>query len=260
MSENSKRAVPEKQADFTAFSILDMVLKNLHYILLSGAAVGIIVFFAVLIFVSPTYETHASFYVYNTSAADSGSVNSSDIQAAKNLAATYAKIFGSNAVVDSVLNNINDLKENQRKDLRNSVRVDLVTDTQLIEVTVKTDNADLAYQIADSFVSVAPKEATRIAKVGNVEVLDQPELPNKKTGPKTVYDALLGFVIGMIIAFGIICLKVISDTTLYKKEDVERLVEVTVLGEIPEIKGAANSKPWTLKEGGVISYEDWEAE
>ena len=120
-----------------------------------------------------------SFYVYNTSASESGSVNSSDMQAAKNLAATYAKILGSNAVVDTVINDLDDINGQQRTALRNNIRVNGVNDTQVIEVKVITDSRDLSYQIADSFSRIAPKEVIRIAKVGNIEVLDQPEMPNK---------------------------------------------------------------------------------
>ena len=151
MSENKNMKVQEKSSDVAAFSIINMAIRNLHYILISGLAVAILVFLIVTIFVSPTYEVRTSFYVYNTSASESGSVNSSDMQAAKNLAATYAKILGSNAVVDTVINDLDDINGQQRTALRNNIRVNGVNDTQVIEVKVITDSRDLSYQIADSF-------------------------------------------------------------------------------------------------------------
>ena len=253
MSENKNMKVQEKSSDVAAFSIINMAIKNLHYILISGLAVAILVFLIVTIFVSPTYEVRTSFYVYNTSASESGSVNSSDMQAAKNLATTYAKILGSNAVVDTVINDLD------RTALRNNIRVNGVSDTQVIEVKVMTDSRDLSYQIADSFSRIAPKEVIRIAKVGNIEVLDQPEMPNKKSSPRTLYDTMLGFLVGMILAFGIICLRVVSDTTVKNSYDVDKSVGLPVLGMIPEIKNSTNNKPWTLKDGGVVSYDEAEA-
>lgn len=259
MSENKKRAVNEKQSDAAAFSIINLAIRNLHYILISGAAAALLVFLIVTIFVSPTYEVRTSFYVYNTSASESGSVNSSDMQAAKNLAATYSKILGSNAVIDAVINDLDDTRGYSRTDLRNNVRVNGVSDTQVIEVKVMTDNRDLSYQLADSFSRVAPKEVIRIAKVGNVEVLDKPEMPNKKSSPKTLYDTMLGFLVGAMLAFGVICLRVISDTTVYNSADVDKAVGLPVLGSIPEIKNSTGNKPWTLREGGVVSYDEAEA-
>lgn len=136
MSENKNMKVQEKSSDVAAFSIINMAIRNLHYILISGLAVAILVFLIVTIFVSPTYEVRTSFYVYNTSASESGSVNSSDMQAAKNLATTYAKILGSNAVVDTVINDLDDINGNERTALRNNIRVNGVNDTQVIEVKV----------------------------------------------------------------------------------------------------------------------------
>lgn len=259
MSENKNMKVQEKSSDAAAFSIINMAIRNLHYILISGLAVAILVFLIVTIFVSPTYEVRTSFYVYNTSASESGSVNSSDMQAAKNLATTYAKILGSNAVVDTVINDLDDINGHERTALRNNIRVNGVSDTQVIEVKVMTDSRDLSYQIADSFSRIAPKEVIRIAKVGNIEVLDQPEMPNKKSSPRTLYDTMLGFLAGMILAFGIICLRVVSDTTVRNSYDVDKSVGLPVLGMIPEIKNSTNNKPWTLKDGGVVSYDEAEA-
>lgn len=259
MSENKKATGQEKQSDVAAFSIINLAVRNLHYILISGVAVAILVFLIVTIFVSPTYTVRTSFYVYNTSASESGSVNSSDMQAAKNLAATYAKILGSNAVVDTVINDLDDKRGYERTDLRNSVQVNGINDTQVIEIKVMTDNRDLSYQLAESFARLAPKEVIRIAKVGNVEVLDQPEMPKKKSSPKTLYDTMLGFIVGMMLAFGVICLRVISDTTVKNTYDVDKSVGLPVLGTIPEIKNSANNKAWTLKEGGVVSYGEAEA-
>ena len=145
MSENKNMKVQEKSSDVAAFSIINMAIRNLHYILISGLAVAILVFLIVTIFVSPTYEVRTSFYVYNTSASESGSVNSSDIQAAKNLATTYAKILGSNAVVDTVINDLDDINGNERTALRNNICVNGVNDTQVIEVKVITDSRDLSY-------------------------------------------------------------------------------------------------------------------
>ncbi len=259
MSENKKTAVQEKQSDVAAFSIINLAIRNLHYILISGAVAAILVFLIVTVFVSPTYVVRTSFYVYNTSASESGSVNSSDMQAAKNLAATYAKILGSNAVIDTVINDLDDIRGYKRTDLRSKVQVSGISDTQVVEVKVMTDNRDLSYQIAESFARIAPKEVIRIAKVGNVEVLDQPEMPSKKSSPKTLYDTMLGFLVGMMLAFGIICLRVISDTTVKNSYDVDKSVGLPVLGTIPEIKNSTGNKAWTLKEGGVVSYDEAEA-
>ena len=236
MSEKNRQVEYDEENFFSILTVLKLVLKKFNLIIISGLITALAVCLFVLFFVSPTYECRTTFYVYNTS--DSSSINNSDVQAAKNLAVTYAKILKNNAVLDAVIKDINDTHGYTRKELRNTIIVSTVTDSQLIEIAVQTNNPDLSYEIANSVVKNAPKEILRIAKVGSVEAVNQPEFSDKKTSPKTF------------------CLKFFSDATIFSSEDVERLVGEPVLGQIPEIKNVQKNKMWTLKKAGVISYED----
>lgn len=257
MSERNRKTDYDSENLFSILNVLKLVVKKIHLIAISGLVTAITVFLVVSIFVSPTYECRTTFYVYNNS--DSSSINNSDVQAAKSLAVTYAKILNNNAVLDAVVKDVTDTHGYSRKELRDTIVVSDVQDSQLIEITVKTNNPDLSYEIANSVVKNAPKEILRIAKVGSVEAVNQPEFSNKKTSPKTLYDTVLGFIGGVILSFGILCLKFFSDATIYTGEDVDRMVGESVLGQIPEIKNVQKNKMWTLKKAGVISYEDKKA-
>ena len=254
MNERRNNKDYDSENFINVFAVFKLVLKRFYLIVISGLIMAIAVFLIVSIFVSPTYECRTTFYVYNYS--NSSSINNSDVQAAKSLAVTYSKILKNNAVLDAIVKDVSDTHGYSRKELRDTIIVSDVQDSQLIEIAVRTKNADLSYEIANSVVKNAPKEILRIAKVGSVEAVNQPEYSNKKTSPKTLYDAVLGFIGGMIISFGILCLKFFSDATVYTGEDVEKTVGESVLGQIPEIKNVQKNKMWTLKKAGVISYED----
>ena len=96
-----------------------LILKKFHWLLLSGAAIALSVFFAVSFLVTPTYKSTATFYVYNSSngVSTSGVINNNDLQAAESLASTYSIIFQSNAVLDSVLQDLNYKNKLSRKEL-----------------------------------------------------------------------------------------------------------------------------------------------
>lgn len=254
MSERKSGIEKNNQGVMNALNVLKLVFKNIHLMLISGAIIALAVFLIVTIFVKPTYEAHTTFFVYNVS--DAASVNNSDVQAAKNLAITYSKILKNSAVLDAIVNNVKDTHGHSRSELRYAINVSVVQDTQLIEVTVKTRNPDLSYEIANSVVKIAPSEIVRVAKVGSVEAVNMPELPQKKTSPKTFYDTAVGFVFGVILAFGILYLKLYSDETIYNEDDIERFVGASVIGQIPNVKNDSKGKTWTLKKAGVISYEN----
>lgn len=126
----------------------------------------------------------------------------------------------------------------ERKELAQMVDVAVVTNTQLLEVVITSTDANFACKVAESFASVAPAEIVRITKAGGVEVVDHPEVATEKTSPRTAFDTAIAVVVGMIIAAVVIILKALSDTTIYLPEDIDKLVGVAVIGQIPEIEGA----------------------
>lgn len=252
------QTIATNNSEITLWEIIKLLLSKFYWLLLSGVIFGIGVYFIIEVFVTPTFESCVSFYVYNSSdsKAYSGTVNTSDLQAAESLATTYSKILGSNSVLDAVLENLGEEDNISRKDLSEMVEVAVVDDTQLLEVVVTSTDAEFSCEVANSFAKVAPKEIVRITKAGGVEVVDRPEVAKEKASPRTVFDAAIGFIIGVIIASVIVILKAISDTTIYLPEDIENLVDTTILGQIPRIDVSDEKyTSWKVVKGGEVFYE-----
>ena len=170
--------------------ILKLLLSRFHWVLLAGVVAAALVYTAITVLVTPTYESRVSFYVYNSANNDAhDTINNSDLQAAESLAATYSKILESNSVLDSVLADIRGETALSRKELNRMVQVSVISDTQLLEVVVTSADPKLACRIADAFATVAPTEIVRITKAGGVEIVDRPEVAPEKTAPRTVFDS-----------------------------------------------------------------------
>lgn len=247
-------------AGFIELSLLDianLLLKKLHLLLLAGIVAGVGVYLAVSLFVTPTYESRVSFYVYNSSnKTTQGTINNSDLQAAESLATTYSKILASNSVLDAVLENLGTETELTRKELSKMVSVSVISDTQLLEVVITSTDPRFACRIAESFAKVAPTQIVRITKAGGVEVVDRPEVPTEKTAPRTVFDSVLGFVVGVMLVSVVVILRMLADTTIYLPEDIERVTDICILGFVPEITAEnEDNSAWTLTERGVVLYD-----
>ena len=261
MTETTKPISPANSIEvMSLWDIVRLLLSKIHWLLLAGIIAAAGVYAAVTIFVTPTFESRVSFYVYNSMQnASQGTINNSDLQAAENLATTYSKILTSNSVLDSVLNDIETDEPLSRKKLSRMVDVSVISDTQLLEVVITATDPKLAYKIAYSFTNVAPTEIVRITKAGGVEVVDQPEIATEKSSPKTVFDSAIGFIIGAMLASVVIVLRALADTTIYLPEDIEKATNVTILGQIPDINVSdVASTYWTLTEGGVVLYHEKE--
>lgn len=254
MNENQNQAAYTDGIELSLWDIAIILLQKFHWLLIAGIAAAAVVYLAVSFFVTPTYESRVSFYVYNNTSAQSGSINNSDLQAAESLATTYSQILVSNSVLDAVISNLG--SDLSRSDLSDMVEASVITDTQLLEVVVTSTDPSFACEIANSFAKVAPTEIVRITKAGNVEVVDQPEVAAHQSAPRTVFDSAIGFVIGMMIVSVIVVIKALADTTIYLPEDIDRVAGVTVLGQIPEIIAPENEYAyWKLTNGGAIRYE-----
>lgn len=245
--------------EITLWSALRLLLGKFYWRLLSGVLCAMTVWLITTFLIAPTYESRVSFYVYNNAdkAAHASTVNNSDLQAAESLATTYPKILESNSVLDAVLKDLGDKSDLSRKDLSEMIDVSVVSDTQLLEVVIKSNSAEFACDVGKSFANVAPTEIVRITKAGGVEVVDRPEVASEKSSPRTVFDTAIGFLIGVVGMAVALILKMLSDTTIYLPEDIENISGVTVLGQIPEIDVSGDEHTyWKLTKGGVIRCEN----
>lgn len=260
MNGNNRLQGTAGGTELSLWDVAKILLSKLHWLVLAGLVAAALVYAAVTIFVTPTYQSRVSFYVYNsTNNASQGTINNSDLQAAESLATTYSKILESNSVLDSVLEDMRAEATLSRKELNHMVDVSVVSDTQLLEVTVTSTDPKLACRIADSFAKVAPTEIVRITKAGGVEVVDRPEVAHGKSSPRTVFDSAIGFLIGVVLISVLIVVRVLADTTIYLPEDIERAANVTILGMIPEINITNDAyAEWALTEGGAVLYHERE--
>lgn len=258
MNENKNTYAPAGGTALSLWDVVRLLLKKFYWLLLAGILAAAGVYAVVTLLITPTYESKVSFYVYNSAnnTQQTGTINNSDLQAAESLATTYSKILESNSVLDAVLDDLNVNGGLSRKELGTMIEVSVVSNTQLLEVVITSTDAQFACQIADSFGKVAPTEIVRITKAGGVEVVDHPEVAAEQSSPRTVLDSALGFAAGVILASLVLVMRMLSDTTIYLPEDIEKLTGMTILGQIPDINITdKNYVYWELTEGGAAHNE-----
>ena len=134
-------------------------------------------------FVTPLYQSSAKIILVkqessnvkqelaNLIGANTGELTTNDITLNQKLVSTYSEIIKSRAVLTVV-------KENQKLDkdvaeLARSITVSPVKDTEVINISVKTDSAKEAALVANELVSVFTEEVKRIYGIENVQVVDK---------------------------------------------------------------------------------------
>lgn len=259
-----RKRTKRQEEEIDLLELLRALLQKFYWLLLAAAFCGLGAFLITHFLIAPTYESTASFYVYTktedvNATGVSGNIQSGDLQAAESLAGTYTSIMESNSVLDAALEQLHQNGTDTaltRKELSEMVEVSVVTDTQLIKLTVTSTDPKQACRIAQALIQVAPTEIIRITKAGGIEVVDRPEVPKEKASPNTVKNTALGALLGIVLAAALVILKSLTSSTIYLPEDLEKIDGVTVLGQIPVIGAEEqNTGTWTTARQGVIRYE-----
>lgn len=224
----------EEYETIDLLEVLNAVRQHLAALILCtlvAAAAGFVVSRFVM---TPQYESSALMIV-NTRQDASANVTSDQITSATKLVSTYSIIIKSDTVLQQV---INDLGLNLSYDsLRDRVTVSAVDDTQVMKITVRSDNPEWARQVCDKITEVSPNAILEAVEAGSVKVISKAAVPTDPVSPNIEKNTALAAVVGLVLCLGVIFLQVMLDNKINSEEDVAKYLELTVVGVIPEYEG-----------------------
>jgi succinoglycan biosynthesis transport protein ExoP len=170
-----------------------------------------------------------------------------DIYLAQKMVNTYRVILLS----DNVLEKVNhDLGISIPTSLMRSwVSVTSPRDTEVITVTVTNKDPKLAADIANSIMRVAPQVIQETVEVGSINVLDKAKIPQVpvKTNIRTIISYIfIGGILGILFGGIAVLLINVFNPKLKNKKDVNKLLSLKCIGEIPHIKKVANKAQGSL--------------
>ena len=161
------------------------------------------------------------------SSLDIGSINLS-----QKLVVTYGEIVKSRIVLEQTIDSLKlDMTYGQ---LLRKTTAQQVGGTEILKIAVQDEDPAQAAVIANKISDVFVKEVMRILKVNNVETIDKAipiEKPvNVKTALNTAIAMILGLMMGVFIAFVLEYM----DNTIKTENDVQKHLDLPVLGLIPD--------------------------
>lgn len=232
-------------------SLLTFILKKFWVIALTALVFGIVAFFITQYAITPMYRATIRLYANNKTEASS-SLTSSDVSASKSLVDTYISIIQSDTVIGKIAETTKHGYRNE--EILKMMSAKSINGTEVFEVSITgpspQDSADIANAIAD----FAPGKISEIVEGSSVKVIDragQPSEPVSPSSPKNVVAAvLLGIAISAVVLFFIF----ISDTTIYSEEDIKKFCTLSILGVLPDLAQASQSKSYySYRYGGRSS-------
>lgn len=210
-----------------------------HWVILTAMTLvfALLGFLYVQFLVTPQYQTSINMIVQtnNTTTVDQN-VSNDYITSAKNLAKTYAQILNSSKVQNHIIKELG--LDMSALELKKLAEAKPLTDSQIVRVTVTTEDRDLSRQIAKAYLKYGPEDLNELVEAGKcnpVSSVEEKAEPIKPGLKRTV--ALMG-IVGFALAFAYALIKEMRNHYVVSMEDVKDILGLPVLGVIPTAERA----------------------
>lgn len=205
-------------------------------IVLSGLLAAVIGFGISAFVIAPKYSASIMLYVNNSSVSlgnTSFSISSSEITAAQNLVKTYIVMLNNRTTLEKVIDETD--VPYDYKDLIGMIEATAVNETEVLRVTVTSEDPYEAAKIANSIAVVLPNRISEIIEGASMEVVDSAIVNTQKISPSITNYTVVGFVLGIFIAVIGIALAAIMDDTVHDEEYILQNYSYPILAKVPNL-------------------------
>ena len=229
----------EDEIEIDLQDLFGLLLHKAWVIILATIAMAAIGFAVSFFLITPQYESTTSIYI-STSKGGENSMTYSDAQLASQLTKDYEELILGRTVLEKVINTY-DLSESYAS-LKSRVTVANTSNTRIITITVKDPNPQNAQILANSIRDAAAIHIKDVTDVEAVNVADEANLPTSPSEPSVPKWTVLAALIGMILSAAVIIAQYLLDDTIKSSEDIEKYLELSTLGLIPNFDSVEKKK------------------
>lgn len=213
------------------FGTLKKRLWLIALITIIAAMISGIVSFFVL---TPVYQARTQILV-NQESSEQQPLNAYTIQTNIQLISTYNEIITSPVILEDVVKKLN--LNVTAKQLSGQVQVTNSQDSQVAHIVVQDTNAKRATDIANTTAAVFQEKISSIMSIDNVSILSKAELADSLNPikPAPLKNIAIAIVVGLMLGVGLAFLLEYLDQNIKNEQDVERILQIPVIGVISEI-------------------------
>ncbi len=179
-------------------------------------------------YVIPEYKSKSTLLL--TSEEDT-TTTTSDLNLNSGLISTYSNIAKDSRVLKQVINNLN--LEMTEKQLKDKIKINIIKNTYVIEVSVTDTNPQQAMDITKELSNVFLKEIKELYNLENIGIVDEAQMPIQPYNINHLKDIALFFAIGIFTVAILIITIYIFDNTIKKEDDIEKYIKIKALGTVP---------------------------
>lgn len=241
----------------TIQDLLAIILAKIKFIILM-AIVGGVAAFCVADFLMPIkYSTSVKIYVKSSTDTNNvGVATQTEISTARTLAETYIIILDDISIYERIADKFMeeyDVEELQKAQvpmsddgkgglrvspsyIRGCVSISSVNESEVLLVSATTGIPQLAADICNYMVEVAPDVLRRVTKAGSVEEISAPKVPTAPSSPDVKKITLTGVLIGIVGSMALVILLSYFNNKIIASSDIRDKFGVPILAETPNFE------------------------
>lgn len=208
------------------------MLERWRVLLLSGVICALLgVIFAAVTYV-PYYTSKIS-YVINSagSTSVSTSMTTNEFMVAEYMANTYSYIIKSRDLVQRV-----QAETGLEEDLTQYISAQLVESSNIMEVKIRTDDAQKSYAIASAVNEYLPELSKMAVRTGSLDVLENPQLAlEPDANNKLKMMGLIGALVGILLAAAFYIVLYFIRRTVRTPDTLTERIDIKHLGSVPHV-------------------------
>lgn len=211
------------------------LLKYAWLIVLCAVLVGAAVLFYTRNFVTPMYQSSVELYINHKYDVDEDTISSNDYAVALRRVNSYAKFVKTDVVLERVLERIPTL-DMTTSQLAGMITTEVVEDTEILTVKVKTPHPQMSADIANVIAEVVSDVAIEYEFAGGSSAASYSKAKVNQTpvSPNYVTSTILGILVGAALAVVVILVSMHFDVHVKNEETLEAICKAPVLGVIPD--------------------------
>ena len=263
MQDNSDRKENREEREIDLFQLLIDTMDGIReygwLILALTSIVGTICFFAARFRYTPYYEAYTTFTVNTVS-----TVNYNSRGQKNNATNKMGKVFPYILMSDALRNLVmEDMGFEEDQEMPAEILASVVRDTNLVTLTVRSGEPQLAYDILRSVIRNYPSISEVAIGEVSLKQMNESGLPTAPANkPESRKAAAAGMLICLMICMAVIVIKSAARKTIRTESELTRYFNVQYMGNLPSVvfkKRSRNENPTVTIDAEGIPFAFVEA-
>jgi polysaccharide biosynthesis transport protein len=192
-------------------------------------AIGVIV-------IPPKYTATSQIRVLTTKTGSAQYIEY-NISYAERLLATYVSLATSKPAIEELNRDVPNLDP---EDILRIVKVQVIPNTELIEIKVTSEDAGLTEFVANKLAEIIVKQSKALYSEDvnpvSIYIVEHASIPTIPSSPSPTILLSLGIIAGLIGGIGLAFLFENLDKRLYSSNQIETATQLKTIGDIPKLK------------------------